>query len=112
MKGYRIRRGWDYHPDPNGELLNCFFVEGRLCASFRRLTRMMEAQDRDLMKIVANRARCTGHARCFATAPKIFDLDDHGYIGFNERKLDPDELELARRGVHSCPEGALRMGRD
>lgn len=64
------------------------------------------------MKLVANRTRCTGHARCFAMAPEIFDLDDQGYIAFSERKLAAEEVDRARRGVHACPEGALRMARD
>lgn len=59
------------------------------------------------MKIVAIAGRCTGHARCAAVAPGIFDLDDDGYTAITEKEVAPGEEALARRGVNSCPERAL-----
>ncbi|MFN3797140.1 MAG: ferredoxin, partial [Sphingobium yanoikuyae] len=32
------------------------------------------------MKIIVHREKCQGHARCWAMAPDIFELDDEGYI--------------------------------
>jgi ferredoxin len=61
------------------------------------------------MKIVANRKKCAGHARCAAVAEQLFVLDDNAFIGFDE-KLVPAGLEdLARRGVRACPERALKI---
>jgi ferredoxin len=61
------------------------------------------------VKIVADRSRCAGHARCAAVAEKLFVLDDNGYIGFDERAVDPGAEDLARRGVRACPERALKL---
>jgi ferredoxin len=60
------------------------------------------------MKIVADRKRCAGHARCAAVS-ELFELDSNGYIGFDEKSV-PQELEaLAQRGVRACPERALKL---
>ena len=61
------------------------------------------------MKIIANRQRCSGHARCAAMAEQLFELDDNGYIGFAERAVPPGQEEAARRGVRACPERALKL---
>ena len=60
------------------------------------------------MKILANKERCAGHARCAAVSDVIFELDESGYIGFTEKAVPPGMEELARRGVRSCPERALK----
>ena len=61
------------------------------------------------MKVIANQSLCSGHARCAAVAPEVFDLTDDGYIGFSEKTV-PSELEAsARRGVRACPERALSL---
>ena len=61
------------------------------------------------MKIVADRKLCSGHARCAAVAPEVFDLDADGYIGFTE-KVVPEALHAqAQRGVRACPERALSL---
>jgi ferredoxin len=66
----------------------------------------------ELMKIVANRTRCAGHARCAAIAEQLFELDANGYIGFEEKQVPPELQELARRGVRACPERALKLQED
>lgn len=53
---------------------------------------------------------CTGHGRCYALAPGIFDCDDAGYgevIGDGE--LAAEQVELAQKAVANCPEGAIRI---
>ncbi|MEI9401892.1 ferredoxin [Mesorhizobium argentiipisi] len=63
------------------------------------------------MRIIVNKAKCQGHARCWAQAPDIFTLDDEGYIlpgDINVAKKD--ELKAAR-GARSCPERALALDR-
>ena len=60
------------------------------------------------MKIVADRRKCAGHARCAAVS-ELFELDSNGYIGFDEKSV-PQALEaLAQRGVRACPERALKL---
>jgi ferredoxin len=60
------------------------------------------------VKIVADRKRCAGHARCAAVS-ELFELDPNGYIGFDEKTV-PQTLEAqAQRGVRACPERALKL---
>ena len=61
------------------------------------------------MKIIADRTRCAGHARCAAAAEMLFELDANGYIRFAEKIVPQDLQELARRGVRACPERALKL---
>ena len=61
------------------------------------------------MKILVDRARCAGHARCQAAAPEIYRLDDDGYIAIESFRVTPDLEAAAVRGAHSCPERALRV---
>jgi len=63
------------------------------------------------MRIIVHNAKCQGHARCWAQAPDIFELDDEGYILPGDINVaERDEL-LASRGARSCPERALEIGR-
>ena len=63
------------------------------------------------MKIVADRKKCAGHARCAAVS-ELFELDSNGYIGFDEKAV-PKGLEgHAQRGVRACPERALKIAED
>jgi ferredoxin len=60
--------------------------------------------------LAVDRARCTGHARCHAVAPEVFELDDRGYVALPLRPVvAPQSEEAARRGVDACPERALRL---
>jgi ferredoxin len=60
------------------------------------------------VKIVADRKKCAGHARCAAVS-ELFELDSNGYIGFDEKNV-PQPLEAqAQRGVRACPERALKL---
>jgi ferredoxin len=61
------------------------------------------------MKIIADRTRCAGHARCAAVSEVLFELDDNGYIRFAEKIVPEGLQELARRGVRACPERALKL---
>jgi ferredoxin len=63
------------------------------------------------MKIVADRKKCAGHARCAAVS-ELFELDPNGYIGFDERTVPEGSEGEARRGVRACPERALRIVED
>lgn len=61
------------------------------------------------MKIRLDVDACTGHGRCYALAPDVFDADD---VGHCVSKLDdvPSELQAdARVAVANCPEVALTI---
>jgi len=61
------------------------------------------------MKIIADKTRCAGHARCAAVADQLFELDSDGYIAFHEKAVPAGAEELAKRGVRACPERALKI---
>jgi ferredoxin len=64
------------------------------------------------LKIVVNKSRCTGHARCAAVAPELYELDENGYIAFAEKQVPPQLEEQAVKGSRSCPERALKIVRE
>lgn len=61
------------------------------------------------MRIIVHKAKCQGHARCWAQAPHIFVLDDEGYILPGDIQVPEGEQPLASRGARSCPERALEI---
>jgi ferredoxin len=55
-----------------------------------------------------DREKCQGHARCYALAPQLFELDQFGNA--TEKSLGPVPVELEDEAftAHSnCPEGAI-----
>jgi ferredoxin len=64
------------------------------------------------MKIIADRSKCAGHARCAAVSEELFELDASGYIGFDTKVIGADSEAAARRGVRACPERALKISED
>ncbi len=61
------------------------------------------------MKLYVDAKKCQGHARCFASAPQLFDLDDEGH-GVTRSETVPDGLEdLARLTADNCPERAITV---
>lgn len=61
------------------------------------------------MRIHVDTERCSGHARCRALAPEVYELDDLGY-NVTPAKVVPPELEnAARRGALACPEQAISV---
>jgi ferredoxin len=52
---------------------------------------------------------CSGHARCAATAPDVFELDDSGYALPLAGKVPTDQEEHAREGMYACPERAITL---
>lgn len=61
------------------------------------------------MKISIDPARCSGHARCWETAPDLLadDDDGRGVVRRPDAEI-PTELEdQARTAARVCPEGAV-----
>ena len=62
------------------------------------------------MKLVIDAAKCQGHARCFAIAPELFDVDEYGQSSVRGDGIVPDDLkEKARLAVANCPEFAITL---
>jgi ferredoxin len=61
------------------------------------------------MRITVDRDRCTGHGRCYALAPEVFDADDDGYGVARFEQLPADLEGAARRGAANCPEDAITV---
>ena len=61
------------------------------------------------MRIIVHREKCHGHARCWALAPEIFDLDDEGFVVAGTIEVAAGDAMMARRGARSCPERALEI---
>jgi len=57
--------------------------------------------------------RCQGHARCYAIAPDLFDVDEYGQSSVRgDGTVPPDREEAARLAVANCPEFAIQLLED
>lgn len=61
------------------------------------------------MKVRLNRSKCVGHAQCYAVDKDLFPIDESGYSMLEEHEVAPEDEELVRDGVASCPEMALTV---
>ena len=62
------------------------------------------------MRIVLDTEACTGHGRCYALAPEVYDADDEGHCLVRIIGDVPSDLEAAARsGAANCPELALTI---
>ncbi|WP_375482649.1 ferredoxin [uncultured Jatrophihabitans sp.] len=63
-----------------------------------------------MLRISVDQAKCTGHARCNATAPDVYPIDDDGYTALNGVVDVPDDrADAARHGAAACPERAITV---
>jgi ferredoxin len=68
-----------------------------------------DAEERGLARIKIDRGVCSGHARCVAIAPALFDIDDDGLAGALRQPRTHLELEDATRAAGGCPEQAITI---
>jgi ferredoxin len=62
------------------------------------------------MRVIVDRAKCQGHARCRAICPELFELDAIDQKSRVRLATVPAELEsLCARAVKECPEEALSL---
>ena len=62
------------------------------------------------MKLTLDEDVCTGHGRCYALAPDVFDADDDGHCVLRfDGDVPPDLEAKARAGAANCPEEALEV---
>jgi len=65
-----------------------------------------------VVKVRVEQSRCVGHAQCYAVDPEIFPIDDSGYSILEEHEVAPEDAQVTRDGVASCPEMALILDED
>jgi ferredoxin len=61
------------------------------------------------MKITVDHDACSGHARCHAIAPGLYDIDDEGYSTLGELEVPAGGEQAARDGAAGCPERAITI---
>ncbi|WP_433761383.1 ferredoxin [Nocardia sp. CA-135398] len=61
------------------------------------------------MKITIDSSLCSGHARCAAAAPELFELDDDGYALPFAGEVPAHLEDAAREGEMACPERAITI---
>lgn len=61
------------------------------------------------VKLRVDPDKCQGHARCYALAPEIFDVDDYGQSSVIVDEVPPELEEKARLAVANCPEYAIEI---
>jgi ferredoxin len=62
------------------------------------------------VKVRVDPDRCQGHARCYALAPDLFDVDDYGQSSVRGDGTVPVGREdAARLAAANCPEFAIEV---
>ncbi|MBQ0923526.1 ferredoxin [Saccharopolyspora endophytica] len=64
------------------------------------------------MRISIDFDKCSGHARCVARAPELFDVDDDGNSFVLVDEVDEADVEDAHKAVDVCPERAISVHED
>ena len=59
------------------------------------------------MKLYVDPSRCQGHARCFESAPELYNLDDLGHSVTRSEVIADVLQDLARLTAGNCPERAI-----
>jgi ferredoxin len=67
------------------------------------------AEEPGSVRISVDVAKCVGHARCAAVAPKVYELDDNGFNQTAEKIVGPELKADALRGVRACPERVITV---
>jgi ferredoxin len=52
---------------------------------------------------------CTGHGRCYGTAPEVYDADDEGRGVVLTPDVPAEFQDRARQAAAECPERAVRV---
>ena len=63
------------------------------------------------VRLRVNPIACESHGLCEELLPERIRLDDWGYPILDDRPLDPELVDHARRAVAACPTLALRLER-
>ncbi|HEX3705850.1 MAG TPA: ferredoxin [Mycobacteriales bacterium] len=64
------------------------------------------------MRVSIDTDRCSGHGRCYVTAPGVFSDDDAGYgqvVG--DGSVSDTQLDSVEQAIAACPELAITLER-
>jgi ferredoxin len=61
------------------------------------------------MKVLLDRAMCSGHGRCYSLAPEVFDPDEEGHSTLVHLEFPESLRDKALIGVQNCPEQAITV---
>ncbi|ASR01242.1 ferredoxin [Gordonia rubripertincta] len=64
------------------------------------------------MKVVLDRARCTGLGICESLASDFFEIDDDGSLLVLKDEVAEADLMEVEEAISGCPTEALRLLRD
>ncbi len=64
------------------------------------------------MRVRVDRKKCTGHGRCYALAPDVFEADDEGSCVIPRERVADEHADAAKRGALNCPEDAIEIFED
>jgi ferredoxin len=69
-----------------------------------------EKENRPMVKVTVDAARCQGHTLCNMVAPELFELgDEDGYAYVTHETVEGDLEKLARKAAEGCPERAIYL---
>lgn len=62
------------------------------------------------MRPVIDTDKCSGHGRCYATAPDVFDCDDEGFsVLLSQDVTEPAAVAQLWEAIANCPERAISV---
>ncbi len=61
------------------------------------------------MKVVVDRAKCTGIGICESLAPAHFEVNEAGELEVLKEDVEPGEAQVIGEAVGGCPTEALRL---
>jgi ferredoxin len=61
------------------------------------------------MKVSVDSGLCTGHGRCYALCPEVFDEDEAGHCVLLTADVPAGQESRARQAADNCPEQAIRV---
>ena len=61
------------------------------------------------MKVIVDRAKCTGIGICESLAPAHFEVNEAGELVLLKQDVAPDEVQVIDEAVGGCPTEALRL---
>jgi len=64
------------------------------------------------MRVRLDKAKCAGHAQCYAADARLFPIDEMGYSILTVLEVQSGDEETARSGAAACPERALFLEGD
>ena len=64
-----------------------------------------------MIRVSIDETVCTGHGRCYALSPDLFDIDDDGTGIAPGDPISVSASENAQLAVDNCPEEAIRLVR-